>query len=113
MDDPIIKIVLPLGIVALAINGLGKESDEINKRRAIRKRGPRREKPSSFYTPAHSMQPASDLKDQLTYSSVGSKNMSFTKTFIGPRGTRQWQYFLPEQNTFINSNRPLGFNHSQ
>lgn len=41
-----------------------------------------------IYTAAHSSQPASDLKDQLMYSSVGSKNITFNKSFIGPRGMR-------------------------
>lgn len=64
---------------------------------------------SARYPPSHSGQPASSLSDTITYSQVGSKNVTFVKTYIGIRGTRVWQYYLPESNTTINSYKPLGF----
>lgn len=42
------------------------------------------------YPHGYSGQPASDLKDHLLYSSVGSKNITFEKSYIGARGMRVW-----------------------
>jgi len=67
------------------------------RREAIAKeRGPKsHEGANPRYPLSHSAQPASSLKDTLLVSQVGSKNVTFVKTFIGVRGTRMWQYYLP------------------
>jgi hypothetical protein len=88
--------------------------DRSKRERAAAERGPKqRVGINKRYPLTHSSQPASSLADTITYSQVGMKNITLVKDFIDIRGTRCWQYYLPESNTTIKSYRPLGSHHAQ
>lgn len=71
-------------------------ADRQRRERIAKERGPKsHEGANPRYPLSHSSQPASSLQDTILRSQVGSKNVTFVKTYIGVRGTRMWQYYLP------------------